>query len=125
MAKINKKILIAEDDPNFVVILKQKFTEEGFSVLTAEDGKEAVILAEKELPDLIISDVLLPSLNGIEMAKKIKSKHPDLPIIFLTNIKDPAYSEIIEKLKKVDYLIKSDIRLDDIVKIAKKRLGIK
>jgi CheY-like chemotaxis protein len=124
MTKINKKILIVEDDPNFVAILKQKFTEDGFSVLTVQDGKEAVILADKEKPDLIISDILLPSLNGIEMAKKIKSKNIELPIIFLTNVKDPAYLDAMKEFKKVECLIKSDVRLDDIVERAKKKLSI-
>ena len=122
--KTAKKILIIEDDPNFVSILKEKFVSEGFSTFTAQDGKEGLHVSEKEKPDLIISDVLLPMLNGIDMIKQIKEKNSDMPVILLTNVKDPGYSDAIKKMKKTDYLIKSDTRLDDIVKIAKKRLKL-
>lgn len=124
MTKINKKVLIVEDDPNFVSILKQKFEQEGFLTFTAQDGKEGFNISEREKPDLIISDVLLPLLDGIDMVKKIKKDNADLPIILLTNVKDTSYSDVIKKLKKVDYLIKSDVRLDDIVEKAKKKLNI-
>lgn len=124
MAKIDKKILIVEDDPNFVAILKEKFTGEGFLVFTAQDGKEGFNVSKKEKPDLIISDVLLPIQNGIDMIKKIKTDNADLPVILLTNVKDEAYSEAIDSMKKVDYLIKSDVRLDDIVEKAKKKLKL-
>ncbi|MDP3882579.1 MAG: response regulator [Candidatus Staskawiczbacteria bacterium] len=122
--KTDKKILIVEDDPNFVAILKQKFDSEGFVAITAQDGKEGLSAFDREKPDLVISDVLLPMDNGVDMVKKIKEKNPDVPVILLTNIKDESYTDIIKKLKKTDYLIKSDIRLDDIVKIAKRRLGV-
>jgi DNA-binding response OmpR family regulator len=125
MNKTNKKVLIVEDDPNFVSILKEKFTREGFLAITAQDGKEGFNMSEREKPDLVISDVLLPIQNGIEMVKQIKKKNVNLPIILLTNVKDPAYSEVIEKMEKVDYLIKSDVRLDDIIEKAKKKLKIK
>lgn len=72
MKKIDKKILIVEDDPNFLIILQKKFESEGFSVIGAEDGKDCLNLLENEKPDMIVSDILLPRLDGIEMAKKIK-----------------------------------------------------
>lgn len=125
MQKTNKKILIVEDDPNFVFILKEKFSAEGFSVLTAQDGKEGLSAIEREKPDLVISDVLLPLLDGVDMAKKARQKSSELPVIFLTNVKDPSSSYGAKKIKNVDYIIKSDVRLDDILAIAKKRLKIK
>jgi DNA-binding response OmpR family regulator len=123
--KIDKKILIVEDDPNFVLILKQKFEKEGFLVVVAQDGKEGQSIFFSEKPDLVLSDVLLPIQNGVEMIKNIKDKNEDLPVILLTNVKDENYSEAVRKMKKVDYLIKSDVRLDAIVDRAKKKLGIK
>jgi len=125
MKKSNKKILIVEDDPNFTSILKEKLSREGFLISAAQDGKEGLLAFGNEKPDLIISDVLLPLLSGIDMAKRIKGKSPDLPIILLTNVKDSNYSDLIKSMKKVDYLIKSDVRLDDIVKMAKNKLKIK
>ena len=125
MTKTSKKILIVEDDTNFVSILKQKFEEEGFITVTAEDGKEGLGVSEKEKPDLIISDVLLPLLDGTDMVEKIKENNANLPIIFLTNVKDANCSDAIKGLKNIDYLIKSDVHLDDIVKRAKKLLKMK
>jgi two-component system alkaline phosphatase synthesis response regulator PhoP len=123
--KINKKILIVEDDPNFIAILKQKFNQEGFTIFTAQDGKDGLNMALKEEIDLVISDVLLPLLTGVEMVKKIKEKKNDLPIVLLTNVKDNDYSDLTKNLKKIDYLIKSDVRIDEILKIVEKKLGIK
>lgn len=124
MAKINKKILIVEDDEDFVYILEKKFTGEGFSIITAKNGQEGVIIAEKEKPDLILSDVLMPKMDGMAMAKKIQEFNPDLPVIFLTNIKDAGATTDTQKSDKFDYLIKSDIKMDDIVSKVKMKLGI-
>ena len=122
--KINKKILIVEDDKDFLSILQIKFTAEGFSVVTAQDGEEGIRVAEKEKPDLIFSDVLLPKMDGLEMVKKIKESNNNTSIIFLTNIKDSEHMENARKLGDFDYLIKSDLRINDIVDKAKIKLGI-
>ncbi len=122
--KVNKKILIVEDDEDFISILKTKFTAEGFSVVTAADGEEGARQAEKEKPDLIFSDVLMPKMDGVAMAKKLKESDIKTPIIFLTNIKDQNYIESLQKLGKFDYLIKSDLRISEIVDKAKKKLGL-
>jgi two-component system alkaline phosphatase synthesis response regulator PhoP len=124
MKKTNKKILIVEDDPNFISILQKRFSQEGFTIFTAQDGKEGFNLSEKEDLDLVISDLLLPVLDGVEMVKKIKEKKTDLPVILLTNVKDNNYLEVTKKLKKIDYLIKSDVRIDEIVKKARKKMGM-
>lgn len=118
--KINKKILIAEDDKDLLSILKTKFAMEGFSVFTAENGEEGAVVAEREKPDLVISDLLMPKMDGMEMAKKIKESNAGLPIIFLTNIKDPGAGE----KTGFDYLIKSDLRINDIIAKVKIKLGL-
>lgn len=121
--KLNKKVLIVEDDEDFLSILKMKFESEGFSIVTAQDGGEAIEVAEKEKPDLILSDVLLPKINGIEMAKKIRESNKEVQVVFLTNLTDAAY---IDEIKKSDfsYLIKSDFKISDVVEKVKDKLGI-
>jgi len=123
--KINKKVLIVEDDPNFVSILKQKFDQEGFSVVVAQDGKAGFNSFKTENPDIVVSDMLLPLMQGLDMAKEIRKLNSEAPVIFLTNVKDEAHLDDLKKIKHTDYLIKSDVRLDDIVKLVKKRLNIK
>jgi two-component system OmpR family response regulator len=127
MIDINKKILIVEDDQDFISILKIKFASEGFLVVTAENGEDGVTMAEKEKPDLIISDVLIPQMNGIEMAKKIKQANKNVPIIFLTNInlKDEDYAGDIKELGDFEHWVKADTRINDIVEKTKIKLGIK
>ncbi len=125
MAKtINKKILIVEDDKDFLAILQKKFTAEGFSIIAAENGEEAIDIAEREKPDLILSDILMPKMDGLAMAKKIKEFNKNVPIIFLTNLKDTDYTDDMEKSGEFDYLIKSELRIDDIVAKSKIKLGL-
>jgi len=83
-----KKILIADDEKDISLILKKRLTAKGYSVITANDGYEALTLAELQLPDLIILDILMPGMEGDEVAEKLK-EHPStksIPVIFLTAI---------------------------------------
>lgn len=125
MKEINKKILIVEDDKSFLWILRQSFSSEGFSVVFAQDGEEGLKMAEDEKPDLIVLDIMLPKMDGITMAKKLKEKGIKTQIIFLTNLNDPEHiSEAVESGGEADYVIKSDLRVDQIVAMVKKRLRI-
>jgi two-component system alkaline phosphatase synthesis response regulator PhoP len=125
MEKINKKILIVEDDRSFLWILKQSFESEGFFVLFASDGETGMDLAEKENPDLIIADILMPRIDGITMAKKLKEKGIETPVIFLTNLKDTEHiDEAVELGGGADYIIKSDVHVDQVIAMVKKKLAI-
>jgi CheY-like chemotaxis protein len=119
MADISKKILIIEDEEIFLSILQKAFSEEGFSVVTAKDGESGVDVATSQKPDIIISDVLMPRLDGPAMAKKLKELKIPSKIIFLTNISED------ERDKEFDYLTKSEMHIDDIVAKVKQKLGIK
>lgn len=125
MTKINKKILIVEDDKDILFIFKTKFVSEGFLVVDAADGEEGVSVAEKEKPDLILSDILMPRMDGVEMAKQIKKANSKALIIFLTNVKDINYAEDIRKASGIDYLIKSELKINEVVDRVKIKLGIK
>jgi len=118
-----KKILIAEDDRSLLSALQEKFTNEGFSVVTAVDGEEGLIVAEKEKPDLFLLDIRMPKIDGIVMARKLKEKGINAPIIFLTNLDDLKNISDATEVSKSDYLIKSDWSLKDIVKKVAAKLG--
>lgn len=125
MSQINKKVLIVEDDKDFLWILKQNFGNKNLSVLYATDGEEGLAMSEKEKPDLIIIDILLPKMDGITMAKKIKEKGIKSQIIFLTNLMDPEHiSKALEAAGEVDYFVKADTHIDTIVSRVKSKLGI-
>ncbi len=124
MAEQNKKILIAEDDNSLLSALQERFTGEGFSVVTARDGEEGLIAVKKEEPDLILLDIRMPKMDGITMARELKKAGTNLPIIFLTNLDDMKHIGEAIGVSKSDYLIKSDWNLDDVMKKVKAKLGL-
>jgi two-component system alkaline phosphatase synthesis response regulator PhoP len=78
------KILIVEDEPNMVAGLRDNFEYEGFQVLTALDGVEGLGRALKDSPDLVVLDVMMPRMSGLDVCKQLKAKRPSIPIIILT-----------------------------------------
>lgn len=126
MEQTNKKILIVEDDKSFLWILKQSFSNEGFLVVDAENGEDGLRLAEEEKPDLMLLDILLPEMDGLAVARKMKEKGIKVPIVFLTNLKDAGHiTEAVEIVKDTDYIVKSDLHVDEIIARVKAKLGIK
>ena len=126
MENLNKKILIVDDDKAFLWILRQSLESAGFSVSFAEDGENGLEMAEKEKPDLILLDILMPKMDGIEVAKGLKEKGIKLKIIFLTNLKDIEHmSQAVEITKETDYIVKTETPIDQIIVRVKDRLGIK
>lgn len=77
------RILVVDDEKSIVEILKFNLSKEGYGVLTAYDGEEAIKVALNEYPDLILLDIMLPKLDGFEVCKRIREKM-DTPILMLT-----------------------------------------
>ncbi len=78
------KILIVEDEPNMVAGLRDNFEYEGYDVLTAMDGSEGLKRALVDSPDLVVLDVMMPKMSGLDVCKQLKGKRPSIPIIMLT-----------------------------------------
>lgn len=83
MAKV--KILVVDDSPTQLSMMRAPFEENGYQVITASDGEEAVMMVETENPQLVVLDVIMPKLNGFQACRKIKTIRQDLPIIMLTS----------------------------------------
>ena len=121
---MTKKILLIEDEKALQETMAEYLTDEKFEVLGAMDGQTGLEMAQKELPDLILLDVILPKMDGFAVLGEIKksesTKH--IPVILLTNL------ESIESIQKafekgaVAYLIKSDFKLEEVVKKIKEVL---
>jgi len=79
------KILVVDDSPTQLNMMRAPFEENGYQVITATDGEEAVSMVETENPQLVVLDVIMPKLNGFQACRKIKSMNQDLPIILLTS----------------------------------------
>jgi DNA-binding response OmpR family regulator len=78
------KILIVEDEPNMVAGLRDNFEYEGYEVITAGDGIAGLGRALSDSPDLVLLDVMMPHLSGLDVCKQLKVRRPSMPIIMLT-----------------------------------------
>lgn len=78
------KILVVDDEKNILKLYKAEFEGEGYNVITASSGKEALDLVESENPDLVTLDILMPDMDGIQVLRQMKEKKPDMPVIMLT-----------------------------------------
>jgi len=102
----NDKILVVEDDRNLLDTLKYNLRKEGYDVVTAADGAEALDICRKEKPDLIILDIMLPKKNGVEICHDLRLKEVNTPILMLT-----AKDMVEDRVKGLDagaddYLVK-------------------
>lgn len=99
------KVLIVEDEPTLVDTLQYTLTQEGFEVVTAEDGESALRLVEAEGPDLVVLDLMLPRLSGTEVCRRIRAQSA-LPIVMLT-AKDAEVDRVLGlELGADDYVTK-------------------
>jgi len=124
MAIATKKILLVEDEAPLLKVLEDRFLQEGFVVFKASDGAEGYKIALENRPDIILLDILLPLVNGLEMLKKIRENKAgeDIPVLILTNLNDMQSIKQALENEAYDYLVKSDWKLDDLVKKVKERL---
>ncbi|MFN0216262.1 MAG: response regulator transcription factor [Saprospiraceae bacterium] len=90
-----KKILIVDDEPDILEFLQYNLRKEGYQVVTAADGVQAIHVAEREKPDLILLDIMMPEMDGVETCRLLRSRKDfdDTPIAFLT-ARDEDFSQI-------------------------------
>jgi len=102
------KVLLVDDEPNILLSLKFLMQKEGYEVLVAENGDEAISIARQHLPDLVILDVMLPSPNGYEVCQTLRAE-PGLTgthILMLTAKSNPAEREKGLAMGADDYISK-------------------
>jgi DNA-binding response OmpR family regulator len=115
-------ILIVEDDVFLADLYKTKFALEGFKVSVAYDGEKGLDLAKKNLPDIILLDLVLPKLSGFDILSALKADNAskNIPIILLTNLSQKPDVEKGLKLGANDYLIKAHFMPSEVVEKIKK-----
>lgn len=123
--KILPKILIVEDDRFLRMAYTYELTEEGFEVVTAVDGVEALSRMKEKVFDLVLLDILMPRMDGFEVLREIQKDETlkKVPVIMLTNLGQEKDIKECQKLGAVDYFIKSDHALTVLVEKLKKRLA--
>jgi two-component system alkaline phosphatase synthesis response regulator PhoP len=103
--ELNKKILVVDDESAILQTLRFNLERSGYAVVTASDGRSAIATAQREQPDLIVLDIMLPTLDGIEACKEIR-KFSSVPIIMLT-AKDQEIDKVLAlELGADDYVTK-------------------
>jgi DNA-binding response OmpR family regulator len=118
------KILLVEDDNNLREIYEARLMAEGYDIVSARDGEEALTVAIKEKPDLVISDVMMPKISGFDMLDILRTteetKH--VKVIMMTALSQAEDKARAEKLGADRYLVKSQVTLEDVAKVAKEVL---
>ena len=89
----NRSLMVIDDDPDLRDMLEDMFRQRGFDVVTAPDGEEGLRLSHERTPDLIILDLRMPKLNGLEVLATLKRAHPDLPVIVMSAGGEQALDE--------------------------------
>lgn len=120
-------ILIVEDEPSLLNALREKCSTEGFHVVTAQDGEVGLQAALREHPDLILLDIVMPKMDGITMAKKLRADTwgATAKIIMLTNLGTHEKLDDVIQQKVFDYLVKSDWTMEDLIAKIRERLNAK
>jgi phosphate regulon transcriptional regulator PhoB len=108
MATIGQKILVVEDEPDIAKLVSYNLTQERFKVLTAEDGEQALKAIQREKPNLVVLDLMLPGLSGVEVCKILRERPETakLPILMLTAKAGEADRVLGLELGADDYLAK-------------------
>lgn len=119
------KLMLVEDDNNLREIYEARLQAEGYQIITAKDGEEALVVAKAEKPDLIIADVMMPKISGFEMLDILRNTDglKDVKVVMLTALGQDDDQQRANRLGANRYLIKSQVTLEDIVKVAHELLG--
>lgn len=122
----NTKVLIADDDEALRNVLVDSFTFEGFNILKATNGQEALDVALREHPDIILLDILMPVMDGLEMLEKLRQDEwgKSADVILLTNLNDAGRVAKAAQEGAFEYLVKTDKTTKQIIKVVKDKLGV-
>lgn len=101
-----QKILVIDDEPNIVELVKFHLEREGYEVITGGDGLEAITLVRNEQPDLVVLDVMLPKLDGFEVCRQLRLEQNQVPVIMLTAKEDEISRVLGLEIGADDYITK-------------------
>ena len=121
-----KTVLVVEDEKDLAQVLKVKLEEAGFETRIAFNGESGLQIAFAVRPDLILLDVLLPGISGVEMLDKLRQYEwgKDVLVILLTNVDDlDTLSDVIAD-GACEYFVKTEWKLDDVIAKVKEKLNV-
>jgi CheY-like chemotaxis protein len=106
MTETKKKILVVDDEPAVCEVVKEFLESRGYRVVTALSGQEALAAVRRERPDLVLLDILMPGMNGLEVLQRIRQMDPSAGVIMLTAVKDEEVARQAMQQEAYDYLTK-------------------
>ncbi len=114
-----KKILLVDDDEGIRFVYTQELQDEGYTVIKAKNGEEGLCLFEQERPDLVILDIQMPGMNGIEVLRRMKKMSPEIPVILSSAF--PEFKQNIGVWAAEEYIVKSS-NLERLKKAVKRHI---
>jgi DNA-binding response OmpR family regulator len=124
MTSQDKKILLVEDDQMLREMYQTKFKNDGYEVVTADNGEDGWQKAQSEAPSIIMLDIILPMLDGFSVLEKLKAneKTKAIPVVMLTNLGTDEDRAKGEQLGALDYLVKANMTPEQVLNTIKKYL---
>lgn len=121
------KVMVVEDDASLREIYSIRITAEGYEVVSAGDGEEALAVAVREKPDLILSDVMMPKISGFDMLDILRStpETANIKVIMMTALSADDQRQRGERLGANRYLVKSQVGIEDVINTIHEVLGDK
>ncbi|MFT9493442.1 sigma-54-dependent transcriptional regulator [Anaerosolibacter sp.] len=118
-----KKILIADDEKNMIWAMKKALKDEDYKIITASNGEEAVVLTQQEEPDLVLLDLRMPKMDGMEALREIKKYNDNMPVIMITAHGTMESAIEAMKIGAIDYISKP-FDIEELKVVIKKALNI-
>lgn len=121
-----KKILLVEDEEMLANMYQVKFQNDGFQLIKASNGEEGLTLAEKEKPDMILLDVIMPKMDGFTVLKRLKENDStkNIPVLLLTNLGQDEDVKKGNELGAIGYLVKANITPSEVVAKVKETMKL-
>ena len=120
-----KKILLIEDEELIITLLQRKLEKEGYKVFVARDGVEGMEKVRKETPDIVLLDIVMPRMGGLEVLEELRrdKKLRSIPVIVISNSGQPVELDRAKKLGARDWLIKTEFDPKEVISKVKNQLG--
>lgn len=118
-----KKILIIEDEKPLAHALSLKLSHEGFDVVTTESGEEGLQFLANETFDLVLTDLIIPGVDGFKVLETIQEKKMKIPVIVITNLNQEEDKKRVFDLGASSFFVKSNSPISEIVKNVKSQIG--